>query len=106
MCLVSLQSNICMVVQGLGVRVVWKLLFVLVPEALGLPMLCHCSRRATAKGALAGTRAAQRMLRKSGISRIQFIHSSNQIPCSSNVVCVVFSCLAILLIEGCLNSIL
>ena len=28
----------------------------------------------------------------SGISRIRFVHSSNQIPCSSNVcVCVLFS---------------
>ena len=40
----------------------------------------------------------------SGISRIRFIHSSNQIPCSSNFCCIVFSCLAILRIEGCLNS--
>ena len=50
--------------------------------------------------------AAKRFLEaciSSGISRIRFIHSSNQIPCSSNV-CVVFSCLAILEIEGCLNS--
>ena len=40
----------------------------------------------------------------SRISRIRFIHSSHQIPCSSNVVCVAFSCVAILRIEGCLNS--
>ena len=33
------------------------------------------------------------------------IHSSNPTPCSSHVfVCVVFSCLAILRIEGCLKS--
>ena len=33
-----------------------------------------------------------------------YIHSSNRIPCSSNVVCIVVSSLAILRIEGCLNS--
>ena len=38
------------------------------------------------------------------ISLIRFIHSSNHIPCSSNAVCVLFICLAILQIEGCLNS--
>ena len=43
--------------------------------------------------------------RRSGTSRIRLIHSSNQIPCSSNVfVCTVFSSLAILRIEGCLYT--
>ena len=38
-----------------------------------------------------------------GISRIRFIHSSNQIPCSSILFVsgLLFSCLAILRIEGC-----
>ena len=37
-----------------------------------------------------------RVLRPSGISRIRFIHFSNQIPCSSNVfVCAIVRCLAI-----------
>ena len=33
-----------------------------------------------------------------------FFESGNQSPCSSNVCCIVFGCLAILRIEGCLNS--
>ena len=45
---------------------------------------------------------------RSGISRMRFIHSSNRIPCSSKVCCLFVSCLvrclAILRIEGCLNS--
>ena len=40
----------------------------------------------------------------SGISRIRFIHASNHILCSSNVVYIDVSYLAILRIEGCLNS--
>ena len=42
--------------------------------------------------------------RHSGISRIRFIHASNQIPCSSNVCCIVAGCLAILRIQEFLNS--
>ena len=42
--------------------------------------------------------------RCSGISRMRFIHASNQIPCSSNVFCAAFSSSAILRMEGCLNS--
>ena len=31
-----------------------------------------------------------------GIFRIRFMHYSNHTPCSSNVVCIVFGCVAIL----------
>ena len=45
--------------------------------------------------------------RRSGISRIRVIHSSNLMSCSSNVCfvsSVIFGCLAILRIEGCLKK--
>ena len=47
-------------------------------------------------------RACGKKGRWSEISRIRFIHFSNRIPCSSNVF--LLCCLAILRIEGCLNS--